>query len=177
MHFKENKKCLLLTSVLWLLGGAGMCYVVEPPIVHVEMDKAGMHRTLNYRLRFDIPLVGKDCEYALLQDFPASVYISTDELDDLQRLKRLNAIYPKFVNIEVATERAQPFSVLLLGTPKITESLALPLHFRYHAPSDKRCDRWPQWPYPYPSSILTARWLIVRSSRTSWLSGPISITA
>ncbi|XP_033156137.1 uncharacterized protein LOC117138277 isoform X2 [Drosophila mauritiana] len=177
MHSKRNNQCLLLTLVLGLLGGAGHCYVVEPPIVHVEMDKAGMHRTLNYRLRFDIPLVGKDCEYVLLQDLPASVYISTDELDDLQRLKRLNAIYPKFVNIEVATERAQPFSVLLRGTPKITESLALPLHFRYHAPSDKRCDRRPRWSYPYPSSISTARWLIVRSSRTSWLPGPISSTA
>lgn len=119
------------------------------------------YRTLTYRLRFDYPLVGKDCEYVLLQPLPASVYISTDELDDLQRLKRvrvierlelqgptglqtffscsqLSAVYPKFVNVEVATERAQPFDVLLRGTPKITETLALPVHFRYHAPSDKR---------------------------------------
>ncbi|KAH8284563.1 hypothetical protein KR018_004295, partial [Drosophila ironensis] len=96
-------------------------------------------RTLSYRLRFDYHLVGKECEYVLLQTLPASVYISTDELDDLQRLKRLSAVYPKFVNIEVAAERAETFSVLLRGTPKITETLALPVHFRYHAPSDKRC--------------------------------------
>ncbi|KAH8372666.1 hypothetical protein KR009_002383 [Drosophila setifemur] len=96
------------------------------------------YRTITYRLRFDYPLVGKDCGYVLLQPLPASVYISTDELDDLQRLKRLSAVYPKFVNIEVAAERAETFSILLRGTPKITETLTLPVHFRYHAPSDKR---------------------------------------
>ncbi|XP_016993700.2 phosphatidylinositol-glycan biosynthesis class X protein [Drosophila takahashii] len=138
MFSRGNEKCLVVILVLALTAGVGHCYVVEPPIVQVELDKAGLHRTLTYRLRFDYPLVGKDCEYTLLQELPASVYISTDELDDLQRLKRLSAVYPRFVNIEVATERAEPFSVLLLGTPKITETLALPVHFRYHAPSDKR---------------------------------------
>ncbi|XP_016943320.3 phosphatidylinositol-glycan biosynthesis class X protein [Drosophila suzukii] len=138
MFSRVKDKWLLFFLVLALTGEVGNCYVVEPPIIQVEMEKAGMHRSLTYRLRFDYPLVGKGCEYALLQAFPASVYISTDELDDLQRLKRLSAVYPKFVNIEVATERAQPFSVLLRGTPKITETLALPVHFRYHAPSDKR---------------------------------------
>uniref|UniRef100_F3YDB9 Phosphatidylinositol-glycan biosynthesis class X protein n=3 Tax=Drosophila melanogaster TaxID=7227 RepID=F3YDB9_DROME len=181
MHSKGNNQCLLFTLVLGLLGGAGHCYVVEPPIVHVEMEKAGMHRTLNYRLRFDIPLVGKDCEYALVQDLPASVYISTDELDDLQRLKRLNAIYPKFVNIEVATERAQPFSVLLRGTPKITESLALPVHFRYHAPSDKRLAATVAIPLPelylncpMADSALIENELVARPDKLYCLNAPES---
>lgn len=49
MHSKGNNQCLLFTLVLGLLGGAGHCYVVEPPIVHVEMEKAGMHRFLYWR--------------------------------------------------------------------------------------------------------------------------------
>ncbi|XP_034651454.1 phosphatidylinositol-glycan biosynthesis class X protein [Drosophila subobscura] len=124
--------------VLTLLASAARSYLLQQPVVHVEMEKAGMHRTLTYRVQFDYPLAGKDCDYMLLQPLPAAVYISTDELDDLQRLKRLSAVYPKFVNIEEATERAQPFSVLLRGVPKLMEVVTLPIHFRYHAPSDKR---------------------------------------
>ncbi|XP_068145498.1 phosphatidylinositol-glycan biosynthesis class X protein isoform X1 [Drosophila tropicalis] len=112
--------------------------LLQQPIVRVEMDDAGFHRSLTYSVQFDYPLAGQDCEYMLLQPLPAGVYISTDELDDLQRLRRLRAVYPKFVDIEVPAMLGQPFNVLLGGAPKITDTLILPIHFRYHAPSDKR---------------------------------------
>ncbi|KAM8713026.1 hypothetical protein ACLKA7_013355 [Drosophila subpalustris] len=101
------------------------------------MDKAGMHRKLNYHVQFANTIVNMHCEYMLLQPLPAAVFISTDELDDLQRLKMLNAIYPKFVDIEIITEKAKPFTVLLRGAVKSEETLTLPIHFRYHAASDK----------------------------------------
>ncbi|KAL7735903.1 hypothetical protein ACLKA6_002353 [Drosophila palustris] len=107
------------------------------PIIQIEMDKAGMHRKLNYHVQFANTIVNMRCEYMLLQPLPAAVFISTDELDDLQRLKMLNAIYPKFVDIEIITEKAKPFTVLLRGAVKSEETLTLPIHFRYHAASDK----------------------------------------
>ncbi|XP_032590708.1 uncharacterized protein LOC116805045 isoform X2 [Drosophila grimshawi] len=79
-----------------------------------------------------------NCEYMLAQQLPAAVYVSTDELDDLQRMEMLNAVYPKFIDIEIITEKAKPFTVLLRGNPKITASQSLPIHFRYHAASKKR---------------------------------------
>jgi len=46
MFSRVNDKCLLFFLVLALTGGVGNCYVVEPPIIQVEMEKAGMHRFL-----------------------------------------------------------------------------------------------------------------------------------
>ncbi|KAH8297281.1 hypothetical protein KR044_010069, partial [Drosophila immigrans] len=94
-------------------------------------------RKLQYNVQFDDSIVNLNCKYALLQSLPAAVFISTDELDDLQRLKMLNAIYPKFVDIEIITEKATPFTVLIRGTPSKKETITLPIHFRYHAASDK----------------------------------------
>ncbi|ALC42740.1 CG30381, partial [Drosophila busckii] len=95
-------------------------------------------RKLMYTLQFDYPPASMNCEFILSQPLPAGVYISTDELQELERLKKLSAVYPKFVDIEIITENAKPFNVLLRGAPKITETLVLPIHFRYHAASDKR---------------------------------------
>ncbi|XP_030560318.1 uncharacterized protein LOC115762292 isoform X2 [Drosophila novamexicana] len=118
-----------------LLSGV-CCFLQQQPTVRIEMDEAGMHRKLKYTVQFDkTPLAGSNCQYMLAQPLPAAVYVSTDELDGLQRLKMLDAVYPKFVDVEIITEKAEPFSVLLRGTPKITDTLTLPIHFRYHAAS------------------------------------------
>lgn len=106
------------------------------PIIRVEMNNAGFHRDLQYTIEFDYPLAGKDCELYIEQTLPAAVYVNVDQLDDLKRLKKLNAIYPKFVDVEIPTEKANEFTVLLHGAPKITENLKLPIHFRYHSPGD-----------------------------------------
>lgn len=82
-------------------------------------------------------MAGKDCEYTLEQQLPAAVYISTDQLDDLKRLNKLHGFYPKFVDIEMPTEKSQQFNVLIMGNPKITETFKLPIHYRYHAPSNE----------------------------------------
>lgn len=135
MKYKYNFKLILSFITTLLLRVC--CNVVEQPIVSIEMTEAGMHRKLMYNVQFPNSIVNIDCEYILLQPLPSAVFISTDELDDLQRLKMLNAIYPKFVDIEKITEKSSPFTVLLRGTPKTEETLTLPIHFRYHAASDK----------------------------------------
>ncbi|KAI8118959.1 hypothetical protein FF38_10221 [Lucilia cuprina] len=111
--------------------------VIQTPIVDVELTDAGFHRYLIYTVQFDYPLAGKECEYVLKQHLPASVYVSVDQLDDLKRLKKLDAIYPSFVDIEKPTEQSKPFEVFLKGVPKITDTITLPIHFRYHAPNDE----------------------------------------
>ncbi|XP_064547820.1 uncharacterized protein PIG-X [Drosophila montana] len=124
-----------LIAALFLSGVC--CFLQQQATVRIEMDEAGMHRKLKYTVQFEKTLAGSNCEYMLAQPLPAAVYVSTDELDGLQRLKMLNAVYPKFVDVEIITEKAEPFSVLLRGTPKITDTLTLPIHFRYHAASRK----------------------------------------
>ncbi|EDW58764.2 uncharacterized protein PIG-X [Drosophila virilis] len=117
-----------------LLSGV-CCFLQQQPTIRIEMDEAGMHRKLKYTVQFDNTFANSNCVYMLAQPLPAAVYVSTDELDGLQRLKMLDAVYPKFVDVEIITEKAEPFSVLLRGTPKITDTLTLPIHFRYHAAS------------------------------------------
>ncbi|KAM7345498.1 phosphatidylinositol glycan anchor biosynthesis class X [Cochliomyia hominivorax] len=111
--------------------------IIQTPIVGVELTEAGLHRNLIYTVQFDYPLAGKECEYVLRQHLPASVYVSVDQLDDLQRLKKLDAFYPSFVDIEKPTEQSNDFEVYLKGVPKITDTLTLPIHFRYHAPKEE----------------------------------------
>ncbi|XP_034479570.1 uncharacterized protein LOC117785586 isoform X2 [Drosophila innubila] len=131
----QFKFILIVCLIATLLFSGANCNT--SPFIDIEMDEAGMHRKLKYQVQFPDSIVNMNCEYVILQPLPAAVFISTDELDDLQRLKMLNAIYPKFVDIEIITEKAKPFTVLLQGTVKTEETLTLPIHFRYHAASDK----------------------------------------
>ncbi|XP_067630097.1 uncharacterized protein PIG-X isoform X2 [Eurosta solidaginis] len=107
------------------------------PIVGMHLTDTGLHRELSYSVQFSDILHGKDCEYILEQLLPAGVYISVDQLNDLKRLKKLNAMYPPFVDIELPTEKSKAFTILLKGIPQHLEVIKLPLHYRYHAPSKK----------------------------------------
>jgi len=104
------------------------------PIIGIEMSPVGFHRELTYFIHFDYPIAGKECEYFIEQSFPSGVYVNVDQLNDLVRFKKLEALYPYHIDIEIPTEQAQPFHVLLSGRPKISDSIVLPIHFRYHAP-------------------------------------------
>ncbi|XP_061397384.1 uncharacterized protein LOC133333067 [Musca vetustissima] len=112
--------------------------LLSTPIVGVELSEEGFHRNLIYTVQFDYPLAGKNCEYVLRQSFPASVYISVDELDDLSRKNKLNAIYPRFVDIEKPTEESSEFEIFIKGSTKVSDTIHLPIHFRYHAPSEEQ---------------------------------------
>jgi len=46
-----------------------------------------LNRKLTYQVQFPNTIADLNCEYVILQTLPAAVFISTDELDDLQRLK------------------------------------------------------------------------------------------
>uniref|UniRef100_A0A1A9ZAV2 Phosphatidylinositol-glycan biosynthesis class X protein n=1 Tax=Glossina pallidipes TaxID=7398 RepID=A0A1A9ZAV2_GLOPL len=106
---------------------------LQMPTVEVEMLGSGLHRKIVYTVHFNDAMAGT-CEYVLKQTLPAAMYVSTDELKDLRRLKKLNSVFPRFVDIEVPTEKANSFDVFLRGVPKIEDSAILPIHYRYHAP-------------------------------------------
>lgn len=108
--------------------------VIPTPIVAINLTPLGFHRELYYTIYFDYPIAGKDCEFYLEQEFPSSVYINTDQLENLKRLGKFNGVFPKFIDVEIPTEKAEGFKVLLYGMPKITGSVSLPVHFRYHSP-------------------------------------------
>ncbi|XP_037949074.1 phosphatidylinositol-glycan biosynthesis class X protein [Teleopsis dalmanni] len=129
---------LVISTLLLLYAGWHQCVAEITPTISINMNEAGFHRNLKYNIQFEQPLADEACEYMLQQFLPAAVYVSKDQLDDLQRLNKLSAVYPNFVDIELSTEKAEPFTVLLKGVTKTTGAINLPIHFRYHAPSDKR---------------------------------------
>ncbi|XP_055387792.1 uncharacterized protein LOC129616260 [Condylostylus longicornis] len=100
------------------------------PIVYIELSSHGFHRNLAYFIEFE-HLVGKQCEYAIEQKFSSDVYVNVDQLSCMVRQKKLVALYPSYINEEVSSGKSLPFSVLLFGTPKLFDSVILPIHFRY----------------------------------------------
>lgn len=43
-----------------------------------------------------------------------------------------------FVDIETPTEKSEPFDIHLFGSTAFLQTISLPIHFRYHAPGNKR---------------------------------------
>uniref|UniRef100_A0A1A9WGL8 Phosphatidylinositol-glycan biosynthesis class X protein n=1 Tax=Glossina brevipalpis TaxID=37001 RepID=A0A1A9WGL8_9MUSC len=124
----------IFIAILYTLVNSVHSRELQMPIVEVNILGAGLHRKIAYIVRFNDSLVGAKCEYILKQNLPAAVYVNTDELEDLKRLGKLDGIFPRFVDIEVPTEKAKPFDVYLRAAPKIADNLILPIHYRYHAP-------------------------------------------
>ncbi|XP_037888726.1 uncharacterized protein LOC119637025 [Glossina fuscipes] len=66
---------------------------LKMPIVEIELLGSGLHRKIVYTVHFNDSMVGSKCEYVLKQRLPATMYVSTDELKDLRRLKKCNFTY------------------------------------------------------------------------------------
>lgn len=47
-------------------------------------------RKIVYTVQFNDSMAGSKCEYVLKQTLPAAMYVSTDELKDLRRLKKVS---------------------------------------------------------------------------------------
>ncbi|XP_073844728.1 phosphatidylinositol glycan anchor biosynthesis class X [Musca autumnalis] len=133
-----NEILFVICFLLGIMSTLQQKDLLSTPIVGVELSEEGFHRNLIYTVQFDYPLAGKNCEYLLRQSFPASVYISVDQLDELSRKEKLKAIYPRFVDIEKPTEESTEFDIFIKGSTKVSDTIYLPIHVRYHAPSEEK---------------------------------------
>ncbi|CAH2048256.1 unnamed protein product, partial [Iphiclides podalirius] len=103
-----------------------------------SLKNEGFHRNITYGIVFehendDERWVYEDCLVGLSQELPSGVFANPDELSDLKRNNKLNAITKKPVNVELPTELSSPNIVYITG--KVTEgrvNLWLPVHARYH---------------------------------------------
>lgn len=81
------------------------------------------------------------CDVLLIQDIPSSVYVDTDQLSNLNRLNKLKTFVDSFVDVEQPTTKSDSFKVYIYEKLRKNLNITLPVHFRYHAPSDKKYNR------------------------------------
>ncbi|XP_013164252.1 PREDICTED: phosphatidylinositol-glycan biosynthesis class X protein [Papilio xuthus] len=105
--------------------------------VKQTLKNEGFHRNITYGIIFntenDERWLYDGCMIGLTQRLPAGVFANPDELSDLRRNKKLNAVLKNPVNIELPTELSTPNNVYITG--KIVDgrvNLWLPVHARYH---------------------------------------------
>lgn len=81
------------------------------------------------------------CDLLLVQDMPSSVYVDNDQLFNLNKLNKLKTFVNSYVDVEQPTAKSSPFKVFLFNEVKKNLNITLPVHFRYHEPSDKKFNR------------------------------------
>ena len=89
-------------------------------------------------MRFS-PVVG--CDLLLVQDIPSSVYVDNDQLFNLNKLNKLKTFVDKYIDVEQPTSKSDPFKVYIFNQVRKNLNMTLPVHFRYHDPSDKKFNR------------------------------------
>lgn len=106
----------------------------------VAIHNSGFHREINYGLRFGG--IGRmSCELLLVQHLPAAIYVNTDQLVDMKRFHKINSYVPLYVDVEKTTSKSDPFTVYLYESVRKEVNITLPIHFRYHDPSERKFER------------------------------------
>uniref|UniRef100_A0A182JK25 Phosphatidylinositol-glycan biosynthesis class X protein n=1 Tax=Anopheles atroparvus TaxID=41427 RepID=A0A182JK25_ANOAO len=106
----------------------------------VAIHNSGFHRDIHYGLRFG--RIGKmSCELLLVQHLPASIYVNTDQLVDMKRFHKINSYVPLYVDVEKTSSKSDPFTVYLYESVRRELNITLPIHFRYHDPSERKFER------------------------------------
>ncbi|XP_062548327.1 phosphatidylinositol-glycan biosynthesis class X protein [Armigeres subalbatus] len=108
--------------------------------LYMNIFNSGFHREVHYTLKFGG--IGRmSCELMLLQQFPAAMYVDTDQLTNLKKFKKINSYVPLYVDVEKPASKASPFSLYLFDTVRREVNITLPIHFRYHDPSERKFER------------------------------------
>lgn len=94
---------------------------------------------IKYNLKFAPAL--SSCDVLLVQDIPSSVYVDNDQLFNLNKLNKLKTFVPSYIDIELPTSKSSGFKVFMFNQIRKTVNLTLPVHFRYHDPSDRKFNR------------------------------------
>lgn len=92
----------------------------------------------------------------LIQQLPASIYVNTDQLNDMKKFNKVFGIYylsssisnilsfqiksyvPVYVDVEMPTSKAEPIIIFIYNDLSKAVNITLPIHLRYHSPSDKK---------------------------------------
>lgn len=96
-------------------------------------------REIKYNLKFAPAL--SSCDVLLVQDIPRSVYVDNDQLFNLNKLNKLKTFVPSYIDVELPTSKSSSFKVYMFNQIRKSVNLTLPVHFRYHDPSDKKFNR------------------------------------
>lgn len=98
-------------------------------------------RTLRYDTYFLQPWRPEPCDFCLEQTIPAGAYVDTDQLDDLVRQGQLVYYTSARPNVEAIANKSAPFQLYVYGNTDSTNTINLPVHFRYHLAGDQRYTR------------------------------------
>ncbi|XP_058452671.1 phosphatidylinositol-glycan biosynthesis class X protein isoform X2 [Malaya genurostris] len=108
--------------------------------LYMSIHNSGFHREIHYTLKFGG--LGKlSCELLLLQNLPSAVYVDTDQLTNMKKFKKINSYVPLYVDVENPTSKSSPFSIYIFENSRKEVNITLPIHFRYHDPSEKKFER------------------------------------
>lgn len=108
--------------------------------LYMNIFNSGFHRDVHYTLKFG-GVSRMSCDLMLLQQFPSAMYVDTDQLTNLKKFKKINSYVPLYVDVEKPASKASPFSLYLFETVRKEVNITLPIHFRYHDPSERKFER------------------------------------
>lgn len=102
-----------------------------------HIRNTGFHRELQYQLSFAGESLSKrTCEFMLVQNLAASVFVNTDELNDLKRLKQIEVYVPVYMDVEIPASKAFHVQIYVFGDVNRSVNVSMPVHFRYQVPTD-----------------------------------------
>lgn len=81
------------------------------------------------------------CDIVLVQEIPSSVYVDNDQLFNLNKFNKIKSFVPSYIDVEAPTSKSSSFKVYMFEQIKKSVNITLPVHFRYHDPSDKKFNR------------------------------------
>ena len=96
-------------------------------------------REIKYNLKFVPPV--SSCDLLLVQDIPSSVYVDNDQLFNLNKLNKIKSFVPSYIDVELPTSKSSSFKVFMFNQIRKSVNITLPVHFRYHDPSDRKFNR------------------------------------
>jgi GPI mannosyltransferase 1 subunit X len=79
--------------------------------------------------------------FSVFVHFFLLVYVDNDQLSNLNKLDKLKTFVESYIDVEQPTAKAAPFKVFIFNQVKKSLNITLPIHFRYHEPSDKKFNR------------------------------------
>lgn len=105
----------------------------------LKLVKKNLFREIKYSLKFAPTAVS--CDILLVQDIPSSVYVDNDQLFNLNKFNKIKTFVSEYIDVEQPAGKSLPFKIYMFERIEKSVNITLPVHFRYHDPSDKKFNR------------------------------------